>query len=240
MKFALSFALLALLSSLVYPPSFIPDDYQLLFKENFEGKAPLKQFEMTDPSAWRVTEKENNHALELFGESDYEPRVRSPRNIAMIADRPFGSFVLEADLMQTGREYGHRDMCLFFGMKDASNFYYTHLAPSPDPHAHNIFLVNDEPRVAIAGEIAEGIDWGETNRWHKVRIERSLPDGSIRVYFDDMNTPIMEATDTHFDFGYIGFGSFDDTGRIDNIKVWGPQEEIPAGNFFAPGRTNQQ
>jgi hypothetical protein len=47
-----------------------------------------------------------------------------------------------------------------------------------------------------------------------------------------MKTPIMEAEDKHFDFGYIGFGSFDDTGRYDNIKIWGPDLAPEKKNFF--------
>lgn len=210
----------------------VPEGYQLLYEQDFEEKNPLKAFTMTDPAAWKVSKQDGNHALHLHGESEYEPRVRSPRNIAMLADKMFGSFVLEADVMQTGREYGHRDMCLFFNMKDPSNFYYVHLATKPDPHAHNIFLVNDEPRVAIAEEVSEGVDWGETNQWHKVRIERNVEDGSIKVYFDDMEKPIMVATDTHFDDGHIGFGSFDDTGMIDNIKIWGPDYAEGREAFF--------
>jgi hypothetical protein len=213
--------------------TFIPDDYQLLLSEDFEGKQPLKSFEMTDRTAWKISKQEDNRALHLYTASDYQPRVRSPRNIAMLSDQMYGSFVLEADVMQTGREYGHRDMCLFFGMKDPSNFYYVHLATTPDPHAHNIFLVNDEPRVAIGEKVSDGVDWGETNQWHKVKIERKLEDGTIKVYFDDMDTPIMEANDTHFAEGYIGFGSFDDTGMVDNIKIWAPQATTPPESFFA-------
>ena len=239
MKLALSFITLGLLSSFSLAYRLIPDDYQLLFKEDFEEKGALKHFEMTDPSAWKLSTIDGNKVLELFGASEYEPRVRSPRNIAMISDRQFSSFVMEADVMQTGREYGHRDMCFFFGMKDASNFYYTHLATAPDPHAHNIFLVNDEPRVAIATKVSGGVDWGETNQWHKIKLERSLEDGTIKVYFDDMDTPIMEATDTHFEAGHIGFGSFDDTGRIDNIKIWGPKDEVSAEGFFANGQAKK-
>jgi len=216
--------------------TFIPDDYQLLFSEDFEGKQPLKSFEMTDRTAWKISKQEDNRALHLYTASDYQPRVRSPRNIALLSDQMYGSFVLEADVMQTGREYGHRDMCLFFGMKDPSNFYYVHLATTPDPHAHNIFLVNDEPRVAIGEKVSDGVDWGETNQWHKVKIERKLEDGTIKVYFDDMDTPIMEANDTHFAEGYIGFGSFDDTGMVDNIKIWAPQATTPSDSFFASNR----
>ena len=53
----------------------------------------------------------------------------------------------------------------------------------------------------------------------------------IKVYFDDMSAPIMEAEDRHFDFGKIGFGSFDDTGRVDNIKVWGKETKADFSSF---------
>lgn len=200
----------------------IPNNYDVLFEENFERRASVNKLYTTDPNAWRIIEDGKNKALELHQMSSYEPRVRSPKNIALIKNKLFGDFVLEVELAQTGREYGHRDMCIFFGVKDPANFYYTHIATAADPNAHNIFLVNDEPRRNIASKTTKGVDWGKPGEWHKIRIERKLTDGTIRVFFDDMKNPIMEATDNHFEYGYIGFGSFDDTGKIDNIKIYGP------------------
>ncbi|MDH3650486.1 MAG: hypothetical protein OEQ53_12445, partial [Saprospiraceae bacterium] len=75
-------------------------------------------------------------------------------------------------------------------------------------------------------------DWGATNSWHKVRIERNIREGNIKVYFDNMQVPVMEATDTHFEFGHIGFGSFDDTGRFDNIRIWAPALTPEKATFF--------
>ncbi|MEM6697106.1 MAG: hypothetical protein AAF806_01830 [Bacteroidota bacterium] len=202
-------------------------DLPLLFETDFSQNISINDFECTDFSAWRInTEQE---ALELFGESQYQPKVRSPRNIAILKDYKVGDFILEMDLKQTGREYGHRDMCLFFGMKDASNFYYVHIASKADDHAHSIFLVNDEPRKSIATERTEGINWGTD--WHHVKIARTMTDGKIEVYFDDMERPIMQATDQHFDFGYVGFGSFDDTGMIDNIRLFGKTLSDKIGFF---------
>jgi hypothetical protein len=209
----------------------VPEGYQLLYHQDFSSATAISQFEMSDKKAWKSTTGEQGW-LELFGKSEYEARVRSPFNIALLKDYYFGDFVLEADLAQSGREYGHRDLCLFFGAKDATNFYYVHIATKADPHANNIFLVNDAPRVAIASKTTDGTNWGETNSWHKVRIERDITEGTIKVFFDDMSNPIMEATDTHFDYGRIGFGSFDDTGRFDNIKVWGPGVYPSEGGFF--------
>lgn len=203
-------------------------DHKLLYQQKFDTPAALKDFIMTDAKAWRFSP---SNALELTAQSDYKPIVRSPVNIALIGDKVFGDFVLEADLMQTGREYGHRDMCLFFGFQTPTNFYYAHIATAADPNAHNIFIVNGKPRTNIAKKTTKGVNWG-LGVWHKVRLERTLVDGTIRVFFDDMNEPIMIAEDKTFATGYIGFGSFDDTGMIDNIRIRGAKVENKRTQFF--------
>ena len=40
-----------------------------------------------------------------------------------------------------------------------------------------------------------------------------------------MKKPIMTAEDKAFGAGWLGFGTFDDTGRIANVKVWGKEVE---------------
>src|SRR6185369_540882 len=161
--------------------------------------------------------------LDLVTQSKYKPVHRSPFNIALIADKVFTDFVLEANLMQTGKEYGHRDMCLFFGVQDPSHLYYAHIATAADDHAHNIFVVTNAPRIKIATETTKGVNWG-LGVWHKVRLERNTATGTIKVFFDDLTRPIMVAEDKTFGAGHIGFGSFDDTGMVDNIRVWGPKD----------------
>jgi len=212
--------------------SIIPEDYKLVYVQDFELPQALNDFEMTDANAWRVINEKKEKVLELFGKSNYESRVRSPFNIALINDVSVGDFVLEANLNQTGKEYGHRDLCLFFGVNSPTNFYYVHIASKVDNHANNIFIVNDEPRTKISTKTTEGTNWGATDSWHKVRIERKVETGSIKIYFDDMTNPIMEATDTHFVEGLIGFGSFDDTGKFDNIKIWAPNVIPKKKGFF--------
>lgn len=198
-------------------------DHQLVYSQDFESTQSISDFEMTDDRAWRNGQGETGKTLELFGKSEYEARVRSPFNIALLKDVIVGDFILEANLAQSGREYGHRDLCLFFGVNSPTNFYYVHIASVADNNANNIFLVNDEPRTNIASKTTNGTNWGPTNSWHKVKIERKVEEGSIKVYFDDMDKPIMEATDKHFVEGRVGFGSFDDTGQFDNIKIWAPK-----------------
>jgi len=187
---------------------------RLLLAEDFGAPESLERFTFTDPKAWRHREG----ALELHTQSRYRPPVRSPRSIALLSEAELGDFVLEAKLKQTGREYGHRDLCLFFGYRDPSHYYYVHLASAADDHAHNVFLVNAAPRTKIADTTTAGVAWGD--EWHRVRVERTVADGRIAVYFDDMETPVMVAEDTTLGAGRLGFGSFDDTGMIDELRVW--------------------
>lgn len=201
------------------------NDWPLVFSDNFEeGRINWKY---TDAGAWRIADEDGNRVMELHQSSAYEPKVRSPRSIAWAKDVNVSSFVLDAKLKQTGREYGHRDLCLFFGKQDDSHFYYVHIATKADAHANSIFLVNDEPRVSIATERTDGTKWINAN-WHHVRLVRDANAGTIAVYFDDMEKPIMQAEDKTFGSGPIGLGSFDDVGHFDDIKVWGVAVEEDA------------
>jgi hypothetical protein len=213
-----------------------PANYKLVYEQKFENNAALADFVFTDASAWRLAHDGTTSSLELFGKSKYEPKHRSPFNIALLTDRIFGDFVLEVDAASTIAPYPHQDMCLFFGFEATNKFYYTHIAMRADPvkkdsHAHDIFIVNDAPRLAIAADTTKGVEWGQ-NQWHKIRVERATANGSIKVYFDDLSKPIMTAVDKTFSKGWIGFGSFDDTGKFKNIRIWSPSVEKKSVNFF--------
>lgn len=192
------------------------DKGTLVYENTFEGK--MGDWIMTDKSAWKHLDEEGGKVLALVGKSDYKPEVRSPLNIARIKDLEVEDFVIDVKVKQTGREYGHRDLCFFFGYQDPSHFYYVHIASKSDPHANSIFIVNGEPRVSIATERNDGTKWSED--YHNVRITRDTKSGAIAVYFDDMEKPIMKAEDKTFLKGGVGFGSFDDTGNFDDVKIW--------------------
>jgi hypothetical protein len=50
-----------------------------------------------------------------------------------------------------------------------------------------------------------------------------------------MARTIMVAEDRTFPSGYVGFGSFDDTGMVDNIRIWAPAVPATLENAFKPG-----
>jgi len=190
----------------------------LLFQADFEDGS-LDAWSPTDAQAWRIEEGNGGKVLSQFKQSDYKPAVRSPFNMNLIKDVVVGSFVLDLKMHSTTKDYGHRDLCLFFGYQDPAHFYYVHIANQSDPHANSIFIVDGEPRVSIAETRTEGTKWDEG--WHNVCMVRDIEKGTIQVFFDDMVTPIMTATNDKFKEGKVGVGSFDDTGQFDYIKLKG-------------------
>ncbi len=208
----------------------IPKGYKEVYKQDFNSEKALKDFRFTQPVKWLLSKEDKGMALEFTGISDgYTPPFRSPHTIGLLSTLQVGSFVLEVDMLQTGREYGHRDMCIIFGFNDPSHFYYTHIATAMDPNAHQIMLVNNAPRTNISTFTTQGVAWGQ-NVWHKVRVERSIEEGTIKVFFD--GTLVEEAKDTTFGKGYVGFGSFDDSGKIDNIRIWAKDVEKKGTTVF--------
>jgi hypothetical protein len=208
-----------------------PAGYSVFYEPNFTTPGAIKDFVFSDAKAWRIAGEGDDRALELFGKSKYQPKDRSPFNIALVADKVFGDFVLDVEVQSTVKPYNHQDMCLFYGFEATNKYYYTHIAVKPDPNAHNIFVVNNAPRRSIAKDVSPGVTWGE-KQWHKVRIERRLSEGTIKVFFDDFAQPIMQVQDKTCGKGFIGFGSFDDLGKFRNIKIHAPAVEQKKIEFF--------
>ena len=195
-----------------------------VFDEDFEGGAA--HWEPTDAKAWKIKETDKGHVYSQFEKrSKYEPPHRSPYNISLLKDVQVSDFVLDADVLSTHKDYGHRDVCLFFGYQDSAHFYYVHLGKKTDDHANQIFIVNDAPRTKISTKTTPGTDWDE--QWHHVRIVRDSESGSIQIYYDDMESPVMTASDKTFRWGRVGIGSFDDTGDWDNIELRGTKVQKP-------------
>jgi hypothetical protein len=228
----------------------LPQGYSLQYSQSFDSKKAFKEFMMTDASAWSIAKDGNNNVLALHGASAYEPPFRSPLNIALIKGLTFGDFVMDVDIQQTGVKgtpiaqfmkenpdptnangYAHRDHCFFFGFQDPSHYMYIHIAKNGDNNAHNVFVVNEAPRTPITDFRTVGVDWG-VEVWRKIRIVRDTKKGTVALYFDDMLTPIMIADDVPFKQGFIGFGSFDDIGWVDNIKIWAPSATKTSQTFF--------
>lgn len=208
------FLLLAIFSSTFSRGEELPVIYSDDFSKGAENWTP------TDPKAWKITEVDGNRVFENVGGSDYKAPYRSPHNIALLNDHIVGDFVLTARVQSKQEPRDHRDMCLFFGYQDPANFYYVHLGQKADPHANQIFLVNEAPRIAISEKASDGTPW-KSDTWHDVKIVRTVATGLIEIYFDDMENPTHVAHDKTFTWGQIGIGTFDDKGLWDDVTLRG-------------------
>lgn len=222
-------AALSLMVVLSAHPHFVrgAETLPLLYADDFENGMERWQTMDPDPSklSFKIVELKNadgepTSALRALGTSTYQPPHRSPPNFALLKDLNVGDFELTAKVQSTNVDAGgHRDMCLFWGYQDPTHFYYVHLGAKADPHACQIFIVNDAPRLAITQKEAKGTPW--TKGWHDVKVVRHVADGTIEVYFDGMDEPLMVAHDGAFEWGRVGLGTFDDHGNWDDFELRG-------------------
>ncbi len=215
-------------------PSFVPDGYTLRYQQDFSEPDSIDGFVFSSPGDWKRIKEGDRYALEQSKAGDaYNPPHKSPKNIGLIDRLTFNSFVLTFDVHQHGRKYNHRDACVFFNFVDPTNYYYTHLGANRDPHAFQIFTVDDSPREAITNDPLPpgGVDW-DKKKWHSVRVVRNADTGRIKVFINDMSSPAMVAKSSTHGYGHIGFGSFDDQAMFTNIRVYAPAVNKRRAEFF--------
>jgi hypothetical protein len=199
-----------------------PEGMTLIYQHDFQdGQA--ERYQPTDVSAWKLQAEGDNQFLALTKKnSNFSPPFRSPLNRTLIKDLEVSSFVMDIRFQSTIADYPHRSLCLFFGYQDDAHLYYVHFGKRTDDHANQVFIVNGAPRVKISTKTTAGTPW--TDEWHRARIVRDVGSGEITVYFDDLKTPIMTAVDRTFVKGRLGFGSFDDIGNFDDVKIYVPEQ----------------
>ena len=216
---------------------------KLLYSQDFEEDDAVNEFLFAEPDKWHISaDSLGNRFLEAIEKGSYEPPYRSPFLISLIDSISVSDFVLEVDLMQKQVEHDctgekcvfcmHRDMCVFWAFQDSSHYYYAHIARKGDNVAHQVHIVNDAPRTPITVKRNEGVDWG-INQWKHIKVVRSVKDTLLQIYFEDMETPVLEDRDNTFISGRIGFGSFDEAGKIDNIKLYSENVEITSQGTFS-------
>ena len=208
----------------------IPEGYILQYEQNFSKKNACNDFVFSSPESWSISSEKGNCFLSFADTDNYDPPFSSPRIIAVFGNLIFGDFILEADLMQTDKNQNGAGLCIFYGIKDSVRYYFANLGNN-DSIIQNLYLVNNNPAVAINTDLVRGISWGE-QKWHKIRIERNIITRSTKVYFDNMQKPVLKAVDWTLVMGYIGFGSYNNSGRIDNIKIWSQTSISEPAGFF--------
>ncbi|MFS0853940.1 PQQ-dependent sugar dehydrogenase [Microbacterium sp. 179-I 3D4 NHS] len=151
--------------------------------------------------------------------------IRRPFEYAVLTEGPvLGSFALDAQVrLDEKASVNNRDVIIVFGWQSDTQYYYAHLSKDNTIYPHNgIFKVDDADRERIDDQ------WDGTvgappavtdEEWHDVRVVRCAETGDIAVYVDGLDAPLLTANDTTFPEGRVGFGSFDNFGRLRDLTV---------------------
>jgi hypothetical protein len=200
----------------------VAEELPVVFEETFEKGAD--HWQPLDEKQWQIKKTDKGQVYSQHEKkSAYKPPHRSPTNVALLKDVTVGDLVLTAKVQSTHPDYGHRDAVIVFGYQDPAHFYYVHLGKQADDHANQIFIVNNEARKKISLTSTSGTNWDD--EWHNVKVVRKVVGGTIEIYYDDMDKPVMTAKDETFKWGRIGVGTFDDTSDWDDIVVRGTKFE---------------
>ncbi len=185
----------------------------LSFREDFE-KVDLSSWAFPFPEDWAILAEGPNHFLHM--KRSREPGVpRRPLQFALLKGTKVGSFEFQTRVRREGRS-----MIVVFNYVDTLHFYYAHLSgdrAQEQPVHNGVFIVNGEPRKRIAGlDAPPALPDGS---WHHIRVSRDTPSGLIEVFVDRQETPLFNVDDRTFVCGWVGIGSFDETGDFDDVAL---------------------
>ncbi|MBK8039775.1 MAG: hypothetical protein IPK22_21975 [Verrucomicrobiaceae bacterium] len=192
------------------------------------------QWQLEDPAAWEWQGEGDATTLVLKKPSQYKPKVRRPFNLAWFGGAEFGSFTLTCEARLDVFNKGNNDVCIAFGGRGESEFYYAHLGETADGVHLQVHVVNQADRKAITTNRAKALPW-KPDHWHSIKLVRDASTGSIQVWFE--NELVLEASDTAFGKGRIGFGSFDDLGAFRKVTITSAAESVQQIEVVAGGGT---
>jgi hypothetical protein len=172
--------------------------------------------------SWQVAEEDGSMVYQLLAPGEFG-EIRAPSTWSVLTDHPVSSFAFTGKLKcHTDPEILARDMLVLFHYQDPTHFYYIHFSASSDGLHNIIGLVNGADRVKINREPAgESVFRLTDSSWHEFKVTYDGDTGEIMAFLDDMDTPILTASDSTLPHGLVGIGSFDDTGSFDDLQLWG-------------------
>jgi len=173
-----------------------------------------------DSQNWEVINEDGDDVLHLIRAGEFG-KIRKPSSFAVFRDLDVTDFefTLDAKCLEDTARHG-RDIMVFFGYQDSLHFYYVHVSNQVHKYHNIIGLVDGKDRIPIANTLDDStkariIDY----KWHKIKVNRNVKTGSIKVFVDDMQIPIHSILDSTLTHGSIGVGSFDDFGKFKNLDI---------------------
>jgi gluconolactonase len=212
----------------------VPEGYELAASLDFEDGS-LDAVEVRLTSEWAI----EDGALSITTVGT-EGEVRAPFSYVTLPGHWVGDLVLTFRAKcHTDPEVQGRDVCAFLGWSDPTHFTYVHFSNTSDA-VHNAILEVDGADRAPLELQSEPQAKLTDGQWHTFKVERTLSDGMIRGYVDDMETPCLVARDPEPWAGKVGVGAFDDKASFDDIRLYVREDRMTIDDILAPGAEVEQ
>jgi hypothetical protein len=182
-----------------------------------------KNWAPVTPAKWQFPGRE----VILAEAGTARPGPRRPFEYAVLTAGPeFTSVQIDASVrLDTPVEVTNRDVIIVFGYRSDTEFNYVHLSSDNTIYPHNgIFVVNNADRLRVDDQWTGTVGASPAIRdmeWHRVRVVYCPDTGEIAVYVDGSDFPLMTAVNTVARSGRVGFGSFDNIGRMRHLTITG-------------------
>ena len=170
-------------------------------------------------SDWSV----EDGALRLLNKAEPPAgKPRRPTKFALIESKPYHKVTVEAEVKRNGKS-----VILVYGWQDADHYNYAHISSDEalKVRVHNgMFHVFGGDRLRIS--VFDGPASLPTQEWTPVKLVFDGDTGLCYVEVNGKRNPSLEAVDSDLRWGRIGFGSFNETGDIRNLKIT-EQDKVP-------------
>jgi hypothetical protein len=193
--------------------------------DDFALPEPSDAWTFRTPELWHIAMDNDTRFLQLLPppQRPMLPGVRRPQEYAIYSRYQFCSFSLTCRVrIDKEVEVRARDVCIIFGRRDDTHFYYAHLASVADNVHNTLMRVDGDTRQRLLDHHPPPAILDK--EWHRVDVLRDVDAGTIRVYVDadsEDHPPLFEATDRTYEWGHIALGSFDDHGSFANLVIQG-------------------
>lgn len=175
----------------------------------------LSDWHLPIASHWQRVEEDGNGFLRLVTAGPVgDPR--RPVQFALWKPGCVGDFELDVRARRAGKS-----LLVAFGFQDRLHYYYAHISSDPGNHrVHNgIFKVNGSERYRIGG--AGATPALPSTDWHRIKVVRNVEPGSIEMFVDGEAAPRFSVIDRDYVYGWVGVGSFNETGDFDDFHLSG-------------------
>jgi hypothetical protein len=166
---------------------------------------------------WQIVNDSGNggtNALSLGGALNPVPNQTIPGAYRILNGTEAENFTLEAKIRSTSTATW-RDLDIIFGYQNEQNQCNAIFNGGCDQVTNGIIKVTSGTKEKIGTQCTTGTLTDQ--QWHNVKIVKE--GDNIQAYYDNMATPIFTATTAECGLGSFGFGSINDTGLIDDIKI---------------------